>query len=179
MVEKPYYQAEMDGSTHIKYTDIRDAINQLGVKRADRTESKYGYGPDRRGHYEIEVNSWAYGPQLILEKFNKHGETEFPQVDKRLTQVIIQQGYVPTSFRPEMDGTKAGPREHTGRWLWYCRPVEDICDESSRIYETAFALQKADDSFVRTDDGDLVTFEERDRAEAVRHDDLEVVEVND
>jgi len=177
MVAQPYYVAEMDGSAHIKYTDLRDSINDYGERRADRNEEKYGRG-DSAAFTHVEVNDWAYGPLLYLEEFDSDGETRFPTLGNALCEAILEAGYVPWGFRPEMDGTKAGPREHTGRWMWYLRPVEDIVERD--FYDVEYALKNEHGKYLRNADGDLLSFEERQDAEAVQAVEnvgLEVVEV--
>jgi hypothetical protein len=181
MVEQPYYQAEMASGGNIGDTPLADAINQLGEQRADRRESKYDYGPDRRGHYEIEIGSWASGPLLYLEAFDTDGETKYPTIDKRLTETIFRAGYAPSSFRPEKVPSDDGGREHSGRWMWYLLPLEDVQDEDSSIFASAYAIQFEDGTFLRgDDDADLVKFDKREFAEAVAREseDGEVVEVN-
>jgi len=66
---------------------------------------------------------------------------------------------------------------------WYLRPVEDITDEDSEVYDTAYAIKTPEGEFeyLRNDQGHLVTFDNRANAEAVAGQvaNDEVVEVND
>lgn len=178
MVEKPYYQAAQSGTT--RHKDLKEAINQLGRREADHYATKYGRGPDERPHYEIEIGSWAYGPLLYIERINRDGETEKPTIGKNLTQTIFQAGYAPSSFRPEKTGSPAGGRDHTGRWQWYLYPLDEVRDEESHIFESVYAIEQDDGTFLRNDAGNLVTFDRRKNAEAVadRVQDETVVEVN-
>jgi hypothetical protein len=178
MVEKPYCTAEsMDG----KYQDLVAQFNQYGMRRADNYESTYGRTDDERSHKEIEVGGWACGPLLYIEDFDSDGETRKPTISDKLCRVVAQAGYVPWGFRAEEEDTSPdGDRDATGRWMWYLRPVEDVRAEDSRIYETAYAIEMSDGTFVRTDDGDLVTFDSEAEAEAVlTRDDYNVAEVLD
>lgn len=178
MVAQPYYVAEMDGSTHIKYTDLRDALNEYGERHADRYEEKYDRDGDA-AYTHVLVDSWAYGPLLRIEEFSATGESRHPTIGNATAVVILEAGYVPWGFRPEMKGAgEAAGREHTGRWMWYLRPVEDIVEGD--FYDIEYAFKKESGKYVRTEDGDLVTFEDEANAEAMRKaadGDVEVVEV--
>ena len=59
--------------------------------------------------------------------------------------------------------------------MWYLRPVEDIEDRD--FYDVEYALVQPNREYLRNADGDLLSFKERQDAEAVQHGDLEVVEV--
>jgi hypothetical protein len=175
MVEKPYCQAETSAG---KYSKLAERLNQYGVYRADHFDSGYDRDPDSRSHKEIEVDSWANGPLLRLEEIAPSGDTRKPTIGNRLCRAIAQAGFVPWGFRPEKNTTADG-REHTGRWMWYLRPIEDVSDDTSDVYDTEFALQEDDGSLTRTADGDLVAFDSEAKAEAVVAEDQEVVEVID
>lgn len=180
MVEQPYYEAELSTpyGAGDRPTELRDAINTLGEQRSDYQQCKFDTDPEDLSHVEIEIGSWVSGPLLYIEEIDADGQTILPSTGKRLTETIMQAGYVPTSFRPERDHNVDGGDEHTGRWMWYLRPIEDVRDEHHQMFETVFALQNNDGTFVRTGDGDLVEFETEGEAEAVRNDDQRAVEVN-
>lgn len=175
MVENPYY--EVIGDTGL-FPQLKENISVLGQLMADRFEQKYSHDPDNGEHKKVEIDTWANGPLLRLEEFGPDGEQRPVTTDRRLRKAILRAGYVPTSFRPEKRKGTDAKREPTGRWMWYLEPIGPIQDGDSDLFDSAFALQNEDGSFVRDDDDNLVTFDNENTAEAVRHDDLEVVEVN-
>lgn len=181
MVEQPYYQAEMASGGHIGDTPLKDAINAYGVRKRERAKTQYG-DVATDAYTEVVVDSWANGPLLYLTSYDTNGDVEPPTLGTGLCQAILRAGYVPWGFRPEKECVETGGREHTGRWSWYLRPVEDITDEDSDVHATDCAIKTPEGEFeyLRTDGGNLVTFDNRDNAEAVADQvaNDEVVEVN-
>jgi hypothetical protein len=129
--------------------------------------------PDDRGYAEITITEWKDGPLLQIRAFDSDGERTFPSIDKRLAQTIFQAGYAPSSFNK----LQAVEDEDTV-WGWYLYPIEEIRDDSSHVFDTQYAIQKESGSFVRNSSGHLVTFDNRDDAEAVSVPEEDVVEVN-
>lgn len=168
MVEQPYYQAEMASGVDIVHTPLKDAINDYGVRKKERANAKYG-SSTTDSYTDIEIDTWARGPLLRMEAFDSDGVTCFPTIGGSFCQVIVQAGYVPWGFRPEKNHTISDGGEHTGRWLWYLRPIEDITDDDSAVYDTEFAIKTSEGEFeyLRNDQGNLVTFDNRSDAEAV------------
>jgi len=182
MVDNPYYQAEMASGANIGATPLKDTINEFGVRKRERANARYG-DTATDTYTEVVVDSWARGPLLYLEKHDGHGNVVPPAIGTSLCEAIAQAGYVPWGFRPEKEAADCGGREHTGRWMWYLRPVEDITDNDSEVYDTAYAIKTPEGEFeyLRNDQGHLVTFDSKANAEAVADQvaDDEVVEVND
>jgi hypothetical protein len=180
MVEQPYYQAEMDSGVDVGHTPLKDAINEYGVRERERATAKYGETATD-AHTEVVVDSWAGGPLLRLKRFDTSGNVVPPTLGTGLCQVIVQAGYVPWGFRPEKKPSDTGGRERTGRWMWYLRPVGDITDADSEVYDSVYAIKtpEGEHEYLRNDQGDLVTFGSEANAEAVADQvaDDEVVEV--
>jgi hypothetical protein len=137
MVEKPYYQAELAKRADIGDTPLKDAINQLGERIADRYEWMFNCTPDDRGYADITLTKWKEDPQLHIRAFDSNGERTFPSIDKRLAQTIFQAGYAPSSFSK----LQAVEDEDTV-WGWYLFPIEDIRDDGSHVFNTQFVIQK-------------------------------------
>lgn len=167
MVEQPYYEAEMSSGVDIGHTPLKDAINEHGIRERERANAKYD-DTATDAYTEVEVDDWAHGPLLRLKRFDTHGDVEPPVLATSLCQAIVQAGYVPWGFRPERKRTDDG-QEHTGRWMWYLRPISDITDSTSEVYDTVYAIKTPDGEFeyLRNDQGDLVTFGAEADAEAV------------
>lgn len=171
MVDQPYYEASVD-MHGASYPDLRRAINTYGHHEADRYAEKY----DRTdiGHTDIDIGRWAGGPLLTVTQYDSDGNVEPPTLASGIVTAIANAGYVPWGFRPETDVDG-----ETEAFLWYLRPIADVRDENSGVFDSEYVLEHDDGSVVRTDDGDAVTFDSREAAEAIgvtSEGDVDVVE---
>lgn len=178
MAEHDYYEAELAGGARVYDKELRDAINEYGARRRQHYDARYESSSNSWTH--VVVDQWARGPLLYLEEFDGDGNTRKPTLGNGLVSAILHAGYVPWGFRPEKSRTSEG-REHTGRWMWYLRPVEHVHEPEEEVYTLKYALKNNEGTYLRGDDDFLLTFDNRGDAEAVAETtgEHEVVEVAD
>lgn len=179
MVEQPYYEAETKSNAHTpRYRGLADTISEYGIRRREKANLRYGDITDD-SHTHIEIGSWARGPLLYLEKRDGDGDVGPPTLSNTLVKTVVRAGFTPWGFRPETESGVTG-RERTGRWMWYLRPVEDVTDEESEVYDSVYAIKTPEGEleYLRNDSGNLVTFDDRENAEAVINDSEVIVEVS-
>lgn len=175
---KPQHQAEVKNpSMEYNLTKLEAQLNAYGEWRADRFDHKMQSDSEDRGHVEYEIGTWARGPLVFIESIDSDGETQRPTLSDGLVKQIVAAGYTPWGFRPERD--TGGRRTHTGRWMWYLRPIADVADRHERadMLDAEWGIRNPDGTYVRNGDGAAVLFADARDAKAVADDEQDVRKV--
>lgn len=153
MAEKTIHRVE---SVAPRYQSLADAIERFDDHEVSRLQVYDD--PGAYGHTEWIIDTWANGPLIQLTRYEPDGsEADCPVLDTNLCKAVVLAGYVPWGLRPDDNGD--------GTHLWYLRPIDDVVAMECRGYGLF-----DDGSFVRNEDGRIVTFDDKADAEAVAGD---------